>query len=425
MKLCYRVLWRLSACLLLLALAGGAAFYAVIIDEIHDETDDYLEEHARRVITLKRAGHDVSPPGTWDSSYSTREVTEVYARGRPRVEFLDEMVYVDAKLEAEPTRVLKTIFTDAGGRYHEIIIRTPTIDKDELQGSVFYSMLLLCCSFLVASLLVIFMVFSRETRPLYTLLRWLRSYTIGQRRVLASPRAMASEFKELYRAVELSTRKNEEIFEQQKQFISNAAHELQTPLAICKNQLELLAEREDGERGLAGIMKVQETLARLIRLNRSLLFLSRIENGQFVERQEVSFNDLVRRVSPDFGEAYAYKRVSFRVEERGEFRVVMDEVLATSLVTNLLKNAYLHCREGGSARVEICRDFFLVANSGDEALDERVFERFYRPASEHSTGLGLAIARSICRGGGLELYYAFEAREHRFRVARSEVHLDL
>ena len=98
---------------------------------------------------------------------------------------------------------------------------------------------------------------------------------------------------------------------------------------------------------------------------------------------------------------------------------------------NLLKNAYLHNREGGRARVEIRRDGLLFANTGDPApLDEKhVFERFYRSGSagEHSTGLGLAIARSICRCHGLDLRYDFEDGEHRFRVSRAspQFHPDL
>jgi signal transduction histidine kinase len=398
-------------------------FYTVIIEEIHDETDDYLEEYARRVITLKRAGHDFSShAGPGNNGYSAREVTREYALSRPRVLFLDEMMYIDEKLEEEPARVLKTIFMDADGRYHEIVVRVPTIDKEELQESMIFSVLILYFSLLVASLLVNFIVFHHETRPLHALLKWFRSYTIGQRDALPATRAVASEFKELYRAVESSTRKNEEIFEQQKQFISNVAHELQTPLAICKNQLELLAEQESAsEKQLAGIMTVQETLDRLVRLNRSLLFLSRIENGQFIEMKEICLNDLVKKIAPAFGEAYAYRNITFRVEESDDFRVVMDEMLATSLVTNLLKNAYLHNRENGSARVEIRQDALLFANTGSPvALDsERVFKRFYRSgAGEHSTGLGLAIARSICRGYRLELVYAFEEGEHRFQVAR-------
>ena len=420
MKLSYRMLARLSPLLFLVTGVWCIAFYSVIIEEIHDETDDYLEERARRAIVLRSAGHEPFP-GVRNDGYSAREVTEEYARSHPRVLFLDEMVYVAEELEEEPVRALKTIFQDAAGRYHEIVVRTPTIDKEELQRSILSAMIFLYLSLLVASLLVHFMVFRREMQPLHALLKWLRSYTIGQRSDLPATGARAAEFRELYRAVDTSTRRNEEIFEQQKQFISNAAHELQTPLAICKNQLELLAEQATA--GGEGIVNLQVTIERLVRLNRSLLFLSRIENGQFTGSEEVSFNALVGEIAPDFGEAYAYREIAFSVIEEGTFRVTMDEMLARSLVMNLLKNAYLHNREGGRARVEIRRDGLLFANTGDPApLDEKhVFERFYRSGSagEHSTGLGLAIARSICRCHGLDLRYDFEDGEHRFRVSRA------
>ena len=297
MKLSYRMLARLSPLLFLVTGVWCVAFYSVIIEEIHDETDDYLEERARRAIVLRSAGHEPFP-GVRNDGYSAREVTEEYARSHPRVLFLDEMVYVAEELEEEPVRALKTIFQDAAGRYHEIVVRTPTIDKEELQRSILSAMIFLYLSLLVASLLVHFMVFRREMQPLHALLKWLRSYTIGQRSDLPATGARAAEFRELYRAVDTSTRRNEEIFEQQKQFISNAAHELQTPLAICKNQLELLAEQATA--GGEGIVNLQVTIERLVRLNRSLLFLSRIENGQFTGSEEVSFNALVGEIAPDF-----------------------------------------------------------------------------------------------------------------------------
>ena len=69
---------------------------------------------------------------------------------------------------------------------------------------------------------------------------------------------------------------------------------MQTPLAICQNRLEMMAESESlTEDQLTEIAKIQQTLTYIIRLNKSLLFLSKIENGQFQESQEICLNDLI------------------------------------------------------------------------------------------------------------------------------------
>ena len=85
--------------------------------------------------------------------------------------------------------------------------------------------------------------------------------------------------------------RSEQMFEQQKQFIGNASHEMQTPLAICRNRLEMLMEDENlSESQLEELMKTHQTLEHITKLNKSLLLLSKIENGQFTDTVQVEVN---------------------------------------------------------------------------------------------------------------------------------------
>jgi signal transduction histidine kinase len=398
-------------------------FYTVIINEIHDETDDYLEDYAERIINLKHAGHEFAESSvTGNNTYSLRKVTEAYARNNPHTLFTDGTVYIGDDQESEAARTLKTIFKDIDGCFYELTVSILAIEEDDLQESILYSIALLYLALLVTLILVNFIVFRNEMKPLYILLKWIRTYTIGQNKPLPEMKSNITEFRELYHAMDSTTKKNEEIFEQQKQFISNAAHELQTPLAVCKNRLELLAECEImRKKELAEIMSVQETLEQIIRLNRSLLFLSKIENGQFLETTEICFNNLIKKISVGFHEAYEYKNLDFNLREKGIFNIAMNELLANSLVTNLIKNAFLHNCKNGQIDIEIYRDTILFSNTGEgEALDRNfIFKRFYpqKNKKEKSTGLGLAIAHSICQYYHLSLQYNYRAGKHCFCVA--------
>ena len=70
-------------------------------------------------------------------------------------------------------------------------------------------------------------------------------------------------------------------YEEQKQFIENASHELQTPLAIVRGKVELLAESDSlTEQQMKELDEIYSTLGRAVKLNKSLLLLSRIENGK-------------------------------------------------------------------------------------------------------------------------------------------------
>ena len=205
---------------------------------------------------------------------------------------------------------------------------------------------------------------------------------------------------------------SEEIFEQQKQFIGNASHEIQTPIAVCQNRLEMLMEDETlTEQQMGEIVKTYQTLEYVSKLNKSLLLLSKIDNSQFAETKEISLNEVLHRYSDDYWEVYHYRGITLDIQEKATFRVQMNETLAVVLVTNLLKNAFVHNIDKGMIRVEITSSSIRFGNTGaDVALDDkRIFERFYQGSRkrEGSTGLGLAIVHAICRQCRLQVRYRF------------------
>lgn len=85
-----------------------------------------------------------------------------------------------------------------------------------------------------------------------------------------------TEFRKLNDAAARYVERTEQMFEQQKQFIGNASHEIQTPLAICRNRLEMLMEDDSlSEKQLEELMKTHQTLEYITKLNKSLLLLSK------------------------------------------------------------------------------------------------------------------------------------------------------
>ena len=215
---------------------------------------------------------------------------------------------------------------------------------------------------------------------------------------------------------------SEEVFEQQKQFIGNASHETQTPLAICRNRIELLMEDESlKEEQIDELAKTLQTLEHVTRLNKSLLLLSKIDNNQFGEETHVVMNDVLKHFLEDYKDVYEYRNIDVDMTEEGLFEVEMNEMLATMLVTNLLKNAFVHNADGGKIKVSFSSDAMEFSNTGDDApLDpQRIFDRFYQGKKrEGSTGLGLAIVHSICQQSGLQIKYEYRDGMHCFRVSR-------
>ena len=421
MKLFYRVLIHLLTGIVVVLSGWAVCFYFAIVDEINDEIDDSLEDYSELIIIRSLAGKELpSSDSGSNNQYFLREVSEAYVRTRELIRYQDTMVYIAEKKETEPARILTTIFRNDAGQYYELSVSTPTIEKQDLRESIFYLLIGLFVILLVTILIINIWVFYRSMKPFYVLLHWLGDYRLGQtHKPLYNP-THTSEFQKLNDTVIRFAQHSEEVFQQQKQFIGNASHEIQTPLAVCRNRLEMLMEDETlTEQQLGEIIKTYETLEYVSKLNKSLLLLSKIDNHQYSETSKVCLNDILHSLIPDFEEVYAFKEVSLSLEENARLCADMNEVLATVLMTNLLKNAFVHNVEDGSIRITINRDSICFSNTGTlVALDEkRVFERFYQGnKKEGSTGLGLAIANAVCRQFKLELKYVFKDGMHQFWV---------
>lgn len=423
MKLIYRILLRLSLVLTVILAGWALFFYVAIINEVNDEVDDSLEDYSEMIIIRALAGEELPSDNSGSNNqYYLTAVSPEYAQSREDILYKDSMIYIVEKGETEPARILTTLFRDGEGRFLELTVSTPSIEKRDLEYAILRWVVILYITLLLAIILITTWVFYRNMRPLYTLLHWLDRYRMGTVNEPLRNDTPVTEFRQLNEAAIRNAERNEELFEQQKQFIGNASHEIQTPLAICRNRLEMLMEDESlSEVQLEELINTHQTLEYITKLNKSLLLLSKIDNGQFTETVEVEFNALLQQYLRDYEEVYEYRNITTSVTEHGRFRVVMNESLAVALLTNLLRNAFVHNVDGGQIRIESTEHRFTFRNTGAQAepLDkEHIFERFFQGSKkEGSTGLGLAITDSICRLQHLGLRYYFEEGEHCFEIS--------
>ena len=422
MKLFHLVLWRISLALIVVLTVWAGFFYMAVVEEVNDEVDDTLEDYSEGLIIRALSGEDMPTASNGSNNqYYLYEVSESYAASHPQITYRDEMVFITEKSETEPARVLITIFRTEDERYMELVVYTPTIEKLDLLRAILGWIIFLYVLLLLIILSINIWVFRKNMKPLYVLLKWLDTSQLGKKNEPLENTAKITEFRKLNAATMAFAERGEKLFEQQKTFIGNASHEMQTPLAICRNRLEMLMEDETlTEHQLNELIKTHQTLENLTRMNRSLLLLCKIENGQFADTRSVCLNDILTHYLDDYKEVYAYRNITVTVTTDSSFCVEMNDSLVSVLVTNLLKNSFGHNIDGGFIYIKITANTFEISNTGEKPLDrERIFERFYQgQKKEGSTGLGLALVDSICKANHLKIDYTYVENRHIFTISK-------
>ena len=422
MKLFHLVLWRISLALIVVLTVWAGFFYMAVVEEVNDEVDDTLEDYSEGLIIRALSGEDMPTASNGSNNqYYLYEVSESYAASHPQITYRDEMVFITEKSETEPARVLITIFRTEDERYMELVVYTPTIEKLDLLRAILGWIIFLYVLLLLIILSINIWVFRKNMKPLYVLLKWLDTSQLGKKNEPLENTTKITEFRKLNAATMAFAERGGKLFEQQKTFIGNASHEMQTPLAICRNRLEMLMEDETlTEHQLNELIKTHQTLENLTRMNRSLLLLCKIENGQFADTRSVCLNDILAHYLDDYKEVYAYRNITVTVTTDSSFCVEMNDSLVSVLVTNLLKNSFVHNIDGGFIYIKITANTFEISNTGEKPLDrERIFERFYQgQKKEGSTGLGLALVDSICKANHLKIDYTYVENRHIFTISK-------
>lgn len=423
MKLLSYTYRKLALLLFLLMAVWGVLFYYAIIDEVVDETDDTLENYGE--ILMESALHDPSileTEGSLMSFYKFTPISEEEGRHYRQV-FYDATVYIELEDEDEPVRVMCTAFRMPDGQYYELKLMISILERDDMVEAMLWYLGALFLLFLICTSIGIQLVLKGVFRPLHRLLDLLHCIQPGKEVPPLDNPTKIREFRQLSDAALDMGNRSYKAYEEQKQFIENASHELQTPLAIVRGKVELLAESEGmTEQQMEQLDEIYATLGRAVKLNKSLLLLSRIENGQYTEMEDVSVDEILDELLPDLMDIYEHKQVRLiRKREEQPFIIRCNHSLAQILVSNLVKNSLLHNREEGELQVLTTPTSLVIKNTGDVPLDgEKLFRRFYHgmDGKKDSTGLGLAIARSIALSSSLKLTYEWQDGMHTFRLVK-------
>ncbi len=417
-----------AAAVLALALAAGASvLLGVLGRELIATTDEAAHQQARQVVSLVDTGRLTDPvdaPGgtvvqvldhtgriTYATAGADRLVPLLTAEARAaelrRAD--DEALFLDGRPYGIPDPLRVVVLSADHGRtvivarpFGEIVTSIATTRRLLVVGMPLLMVLLAAASW---------MIIGRTLRPIEALRRGAADISGRVRsRRLPVPEAndevhgLATTLNDMLTRLEAADAR-------QRALVSDAAHELRSPLASMRLQLEVALghpDRQDWPETAEGVL--EDTL-RLSRLAEDLLALARLDEGGGLpaRRDPVDLDDMARQTADRYAEA----RVAVTVESPGPILVYGDAIDLGRVLTNLIDNAVRHA----GSKVEVSlraiagpvpEVVLTVTDDGPgipEADRERVFDRFTRLDSARSrdeggAGLGLAIVRETVQAHG-------------------------
>lgn len=408
-----------SIILLVLISIWAVVFYYAMFDEIYDSIDDGLEH--RKMLLIARASRDLSllDKPQFDEYLFTINRVDYNNHRNFKDTYKDSVMYMVNEEDYEPVRLLESVFKN-DEEYYKIVVMTSMVEEDDQINNLLKYTILLYAS-LIASILLLNNLFLRRIwQPFYKILDQLKDYQLEKKDTIHYKTTKIEEFALLNESIEKLLNRAQKSYSNQKQFIENASHELQTPLAIAINKLELLFEDESlSERQAEQLQQTLENLERLTRLNRSLLLISKIENNQFPSCENVNFQEILEQIISDFSEMAAHKNLRLILDTQQKIIKNTNIDLTYILFSNLIKNAISHGQPGSVISMRLTNKNFIINNYSqtDSLQNKPIFERFHKIGDHvNSTGLGLSIAQSIAEKFGFNLEYHFLDGQHIFTV---------
>jgi signal transduction histidine kinase len=411
MKLLNRSLKYLSLFILIVVGIWSVIFYLNFRENVYEIVDESLEDQLELLGDQVREDSSLLNNTTFEN-----QLFSITPIGMDEVILYSDEVYKDTLMTLPYDNDLKNVrlITEAyqvNGEFYKFQAVSSTVEEEDLIESLFWFIVWLYVALILTVVFVNNWALKRLWSPFYHLLNSLKQFRVDEDSSLPEIKTGTTEFRELKQAADELIERTIRTYANQKQFTENAAHELQTPIAIITSKLELLIERatlsaEDAEK----IAEVLDITSQLKQLNKSLLLLSRIDNKQYESCETISVNDLIKSLIKNLEDVTLFKDVNINLKEDGNSHIYVNTHLAKILFRNLLVNAINHNKSDGKVVVTITDGSIKICNTSTlpELDKDHLYERFSKNRqTQKGTGLGLAIVHAICDLYDFNLHYSY------------------
>ncbi|MCK9423195.1 MAG: HAMP domain-containing histidine kinase [Bacteroidales bacterium] len=388
---------------------SGLIFYHLLQRVFYTQLDRTLKDE--KLLIEETINYSDSVPDFRTIFGHLIEVTILYQPNR-KAEFIhDTIMYNGEQGKFLSYRHLFAENTSIRNKGYTINIYKPLHETETLVAGIVIVIALVFISLLILLVILNYIISRRVWIPFHRILYNLGSYDINQEKPLKLVKTDIYEFGLLNQAMEKMSNKIRQDFINLKEFNENAAHELQTPLAVIKSKLDLLIQHENlNEDQLQLISSVYDATTRMSKLNQGLLLISKIENEQFTTKEEINLSQVIDKTLEHFEEMIDHLHIEVIKNYQESVIIRINRILAEIMITNLVSNAIKHNHQSGSMNIVLTSARLIISNSGQPlGVDpDDLFERFRKSGtSGDSVGLGLSIVRKIAQLYHMQINYQY------------------
>ncbi|MBS1598892.1 MAG: HAMP domain-containing histidine kinase [Bacteroidetes bacterium] len=392
-------------------------FRSVLLHSVDRSLRTQLHEIRANLFSIRSE----SELSAWSKLDKDISLTPATGMENDSIYTVERVFYRHHRPDAEPLREISGII-EVGEKKYKLIISSSLVENEDLLGSILAVLSILVVFLIVGLLWINYKISKTVWKPFYVALNNMQQYELNKNTKLPFKDSNTDEFNELNQSIRHLYDKNYQIYLQQKEFTENASHEMQTPLAIFQSKLELLMQTSPLTELQASLIdSLENANQRLIRLNKSLVLLSKIENSQYTTTDDVNLVTITNKIIEQYSMYADQKSLSIRTEFKESVHIKANQTLIEILISNIISNAIRHNIPQGEVFIEIDNSRLIVQNTGvtNSLSPEKIFERFHKENVTDGTdgiGLGLAIAKKICDMYSFKISYRNIESKHLFEI---------
>lgn len=396
MRLLTKITLNLLAISIFVFLFGMVAFYYVLRQQVDHNINLELE---KRKLSISRELDSAHSSIKSPVNLNEKVLITPLDKPVPQVNISDTLVFDPEQNRYSLYRQLSFVKVVNNQPYYIQIFKSLG-ETDRLIVRIVLTINILFFLIIIALLVVNRYSSRRGWRAFYDTIEKINKYDVNSHEYFALNKSDIREFDDLNRVLLAMTERIKNDYINLKEYIENASHEIQTPLAIISSKMELLLQSGDmSEKQYKTVVDAYDASNRLSRLNKTLILMAKIENRQFPDSKDVHPSLIIDAQLENLEDLILSKQIKVRKETNEEVILQMNPFLAEIMLVNLIKNAVRHNIQGGNLIIELTKEKLQISNSGAplKIAPDLLFKRFYKSSSSpESIGLGLAIVQKIC-----------------------------